>query len=427
MSIKPNHDLISCIFLRLLGLIYLIAFISVWTQIDGLIGSNGILPIKDFLLSIEDYGGKDKYFMIPSVFWFNQSDYFLHLICFGGVLFSILLIVNMLTSLSLILLWIFYLSICTVSQEFLSFQWDALLLETGFLSIFLLPLNLSFKPRLLLPSNTLVIWLFRILLFKFILFSGIVKLASGDLVWRNLTALTYHYQTQPLPNVISYYFHHLPLQFHKLSCLITFFIELIVPFFIFCTRKMRLFAFLTFLFFQLMIMITGNYCFFNLLAIALCFLLLDDSFLKSLRKHFPFNQSNQIKILNWSKIILIPLFILIILMNSIYLTRLFSVQSFWPVFVRQVYSFVVRFHSINSYGLFAVMTVKRPEIIIEGSNDGVHWLQYEFKYKPDKLNEPPPFIAPHQPRLDWQMWFAALSTFRKNPWFINLCVSLFKD
>src|SRR3989338_5002521 len=114
-------------------------------------------------------------------------------------------------------------------------------------------------------------------------------------------------------------------------------------------------------------------------------------------------------------------------MNSIYLTRLFSVQSFWPVFVRQVYSFVVRFHSINSYGLFAVMTVKRPEIIIEGSNDGVHWLQYEFKYKPDKLNEPPPFIAPHQPRLDWQMWFAALSTFRKNPWFINLCVSLLQD
>src|SRR5438874_303891 len=227
------------LFLRLLGVIYLIAFVSLWSQIDGLAGHNGILPSMNYLKAVLDQAGQEGYWQAPTFCWLNSSDGFLHFQCAAGVVLSLLLIAGVAPVPDLILLWAIYLSLSTVCGEFLSFQWDILLLETGFLAIFLAPRQ--WPPRFsreTTPSVT-VLWLCRWLLFRLMFMSGAVKLLSGDATWRNLAALTLHYETQPLPTWIGWYAHQLPDGFHKLSCVIMFVIELAVPFLIFCGRHAR--------------------------------------------------------------------------------------------------------------------------------------------------------------------------------------------
>ena len=407
-----SYFLISMIFLKFLALIYLIAFISLWVQVIGLIGGNGILPVHDYLESVRLRLGPLSFWFLPTLCWFNASDVFLHFLCGVGAILSILILFNMspiVRSVILFFLWLIYLSLVTVSRDFLGFQWDNLLLETGFLSIFL--------PS---TSRPLFVWLLRLLLFKLMFFSGVVKLLSGDPAWRNLTALTYHYLTQPLPNVISYYVYWLPVWFHKLSCFLMFVMELVVPFFIFLNRKLRICSCIVLVIFQVLIMITGNYCFFNLLTIALClFLLEDDIFSGWIRI-----ENSHGKSLRWHNFFVYPLIAIILIVNIMLFARLLQIQINWPLPFKAIYSWVSPFRTINSYGLFAIMTTTRPEIIMEGSNDGMNWFAYEFKYKPGDLKSPPLFVAPHQPRLDWQMWFAALGNYQSNPWFVSLCIRL---
>ncbi len=422
---SQDFFLSSWLFLKLLGLVYLVAFCSLGSQISGLVGSKGILPASDFLNLLRHHMGPERYHVLPTLCWFNASDGFLQFLCWVGALLSGVLILGFAPAPILFLLWSFYLSLTLIGREFLSFQWDVLLLETGFLAIFLAPLGFLPKIHSSTPSRT-ILWLFRWLLFRLMFSSGVVKLSSGDPTWRTLTALNYHYETQPLPTWLGWYAHQLPHWFQKMSVAGMFAIELACPLLIFAPRRLRFFGAAAILFFQLLIAGTGNYCFFNMLAIFLCLFLFDDHMWPEKWRQKVLNKStsHHPATMNWSKWITAPLAVMVIFLSIFEMPRTFRTRIDWPKPAVWVYKAFAPFCLVNSYGLFAVMTTSRPEIIVEGSYDRVHWLPYEFKYKPGDLKRKPDFVAPHQPRLDWQMWFAALGDYRENPWFINFCLRL---
>ncbi len=415
----PTYALINWIFLRALGLIYLIAFVSLWTQIDGLIGHDGILPADELMPAISHQFdlqgiGWERYHQWPTLCWFDSSDGFLHFQCAAGTVLAALLIVGVAPVPCLVLLWLLYLSLATINLVFLGFQWDNLLLETGFLAIFFAPLH--WRPRAAAPSR-LVLWWLRLLLFKLMFSSGCVKWLSADPSWRNLTALTFHYQTQPLPIWTAWYANQLPLWFQKFSCAGMFAIELGAPWLIFAPRRLRFLGAAALAALQFLIMLTGNYTFFNWLALALCLLLLDDQALRPRKLARLFRPARPSTQSGWPAKAIIPLTIVVILLTVAQIASVFGIPSV-------VAAGLAPFRSFNSYGLFAVMTTTRHEIEVEGSDDGVHWLAYEFKYKPGDVNRPPSLVAPFQPRLDWQMWFAALGTYQDNPWLVRFCERL---
>jgi len=424
---KSQYLIAQWVFLRGLGIIYLIAFGSLWVQIIGLVGSDGILPTESFLKAVTNQLGLEQYRVVPTVFWMSGSDLSLHLVCLLGVVMSFLLIIDIAPILSVVLLWGLYLSLLSICRVFLSFQWDILLLEAGFLAIFLAPFKL--KPGLRresLPSPT-VIWLFKWLLFRLTFASGMVKLASGDATWKNLTALNFHYETQPIPSWTSWYAHRLPEGFQKFSTFTMFLIELLIPFLIFAPRRIRIFSCVVMVGFQLSIVATGNYCFFNYLTILLCIFLIDDSIWpKSLSKKISDMRSWNPNMPSgrWSKWIVGPLAFFVVVLTTVPFINRIGGRVPWPSPIVKAVIYFSPIRSFNSYGLFAVMTTERPEIIVEGSNDGKDWKPYGFKWKPGNLSQRPRFVAPHQPRLDWQMWFAALGDYRRNPWFINFCYKL---
>ncbi|MES1262165.1 MAG: lipase maturation factor family protein, partial [Acidobacteriota bacterium] len=302
-----------------------------------------------------------------------------------------------------IILFVYYLSIVSAGQIFMSYQWDLLLLETGFLAIFLSPS----RPR---------VWLFQWLLFRLMFESGAVKLLSHDTSWRDLTALAVHYETQPLPTVLAWYAHQLPLWFQKASTAATLAIELFLPFLIFFPRRLKQLAGFGFITLQTLILLTGNYTFFNLLAIALCLFLFDDAFFARKKKTYrPLAPARP------NRVVSTLVIAAVMTLSCIELGGMFGVA---PEPLGRVADAVSPFGIVNQYGLFAVMTTKRPEVEIEGSNDGQHWLPYVFRYKAGPFNRAPGWVAPFQPRLDWQMWFAALGTFRQNPWFVRFVIAL---
>lgn len=392
------------IFLRALALIYAVAFLSAATQIKGLIGSRGILPLGDFMNVVARQLGRSRFYAMPAVFWIDSSDRALATVCVIGIAFSILLMLGRLERLMLILLYILYLSISLAGQDFFSFQWDALLLEAGFLAIFL-------------GRAQIVVWLFRFLVFRLYFMSGMVKLLSGDPTWHNFSALDYHYHTQPLPNVISWYADKLPRAFQHFSTAATLGIEIIIPFLIFFPRMIRMFAAALMIGLQVLILLTGNYAFFNWLTIALCILLFDDQLLDRFApKGPPFSRPGRT-----ARAAIAVFAGFMALLGAIRLLELFGRS---PEPLSAVAKIASPFQIVNSYGLFANMTTTRPEIIVEGSDDGENWTPYIFRYKPGPLDRAPRWIAPFQPRLDWQMWFAALGNFRQNLWFVGFVEKL---
>jgi len=412
----------SWLFLRFLGVIYFIAFASLGGQILGLVGQEGIIPAGSLLQAVKEAYGVSGYGLAPTLFWFNSSDPVLLGMCYAGAIVAILLVIGFVPVFCLSFLFIAYLSLLTVASEFLSFQWDILLLEVGFFSIFLAGFHLLPKVSSRLKSSSLMVWIFRLLLFRLVFFSGVVKLLSQDVSWRNLSALTYHFETQPLPNSFSWYIHQLPEILLKFATFGTFVVELIVPFLFLLPRRTRHIGALITILFQLSIIVTGNYCFFNLLTIGLCLFLVDDRFWSRQQQ----GETDKKLAKGWPRSVLVPLFCVVLIFSSFQLVRLFDGQL--PrILARplvQMNKMIAPFRILNSYGLFAVMTTKRPEIVIEGSRDGSTWKEYTFKYKPSALDAAPSFVMPHQPRLDWQMWFAALSNYENNPWFLNLCYRL---
>jgi predicted DCC family thiol-disulfide oxidoreductase YuxK len=432
----PTHFLVRWLFLRALGLVYLAAFLSLWNQINGLIGHNGILPADRFMSAVSRQCdvqgiGLERYHLLPTLCWCNTSNTFLDFQCAAGTVLAILLIIGLAPAPSLFLLWLLYLSLVTVGQDFLGFQWDNLLLETGFLAIFFAPLQLLPWPSLEAPPSRLGVWLLRLLLFKLVFSSGCVKLLSGDPNWRNLTALTFHYQTQPLPAWTAWYANQLPVWFQKLSCAATLGIELGAPFLVFAPRRLRFVGALLLAGLQLLILVTGNYAFFNWLTLALCLLLLDDFFLEKLtpsKIRRWFSPAAQPPTVNhprrWPRPLMVGVTVVVLAGSGFMLATTLGVGSPLLCPFSWVAEQLAPFRSVNNYGLFAVMTTQRNEIIVEGSDDGVNWSPYKFKYKPGDVNRRPQFIAPFQPRLDWQMWFAALGGPQQNPWFENFCERL---
>jgi len=410
------------LFLRSLGLIYLIAFASYAVQVKALIGRHGILPAREYLQEHEKRLGRSRFWILPTLCWCSQSDAFLQWICWGGAMLSACQLIGLAQPIVLFLLWLFYLSLFNVSRVFLSYQWDVLLLEMGFVAIFAAPLELwPYWPPVHEPHWS-IRWLLWLLLFRLMFLSGFVKLRSGDPSWRDLTALTFHYETQPLPTRAAWYVQQLPIWFHKVSTVVMYAIELALPFAIFVPGPIwRPVAGLAFVVFMLLIMLTGNYGFFNLATIALCLLLFDDSsFVRVFGAAVP--QLSSLPAL--FPVVAFVIFVLLLLFSANLLFRIFGESHRCLAPLTNFCAWFDRFRLLNSYGLFSVMTPKRLEILIEGSENGKEWRPYHFRYKPGDLDQPPRRVAPHQPRLDWQMWFAAFSDYRYNAWFIALLIRL---
>jgi len=271
--------------------------------------------------------------------------------------------------------------------------------------------------------------------------SGMVKLLSGDFNWAHLTALTYHYWTQPLPNMFSWYANQLPLWFQKLSCAVVLGVEIFIPFLIFCGQWGRLISFFGITGLQLLIILTGNYGFFNLLTIGLCLTLLEDKHFIFLNHFFLFldaheKQKSEVvpekttdsvsEVLQRGVIydFVTAVLAVCVLFVSIGIMADSFGHLILPKPLEKLITVVSPLRSINNYGLFAIMTTERNEITLEGSNDGEHWLPYEFRYKPGDIRKAPQWAMPYQPRLDWQMWFAALGAWRDNQWLMALMLRL---
>jgi hypothetical protein len=441
------------IVLRGLGLIYLAAFGSLAVQLDGLIGSRGILPATEYLDRVGRVLGPrpGTYWQLPTLLWIDASDRALHALCWGGVGLSVLLIAGILPGPCLALLWLSYLSLTVAGQAFLSFQWDILLLESGLLALLLTPWGWRLGRAGDEPGR-FAVWLFRWLVFRLMFQSGVVKLTAGDPVWLSWRALEYHYQTQPLPPWTAWYIHQMPAWFHRLSVGLMFYAELVAPFFIFGPRILRRVGFASLVLLQLLIMATGNYGFFNLLAIVLCLSVLDDRDLKDLAttlhrkgeapregeatredeahwegeapsETLPTPARTKARPPGWS--LLRRVAVGIVGGALVAVTGAQTIETVWPhavipLPVQMIAQAIEPLRSASPYGLFRVMTTERPEITVEGSNDGETWKPYRFRWKPCELDRRPRFTTPHMPRLDWQTWFAALGgDCRMEPWFLR--------
>jgi len=417
MLIRPftaaTYAVSDWVFLRALALIYLAAFVSLGVQIKGLIGREGILPAGVFLGQLQPVFGRARFTAVPTLCWFNASDHSLQFLCWAGVALSLALFVGIAPVATLVLLWACYLSLLNVSGVFLGYQWDVLLLETGFVAIWLAPLDLlpHWPPQVTSP-HPIAVWLARWLLFRLMFSSGVVKLRSGDPTWRALTALTHHYETQPLPTPLAWVAHQLPTWAHKISCAVMFAIELPLPFLFFAPAPLCYVAGALTILLMLLIMATGNYCFFNLLAMALSVLVFDDAVWPRALAGAAVSSSNWPSWAVWTSALVL------VVLSIRPMVSLFDRDVRWPRPLALFFGMLERFHLVNGYGLFAVMTTRRREIVIEGSNDDMTWQAYEFKWKPGDPRRRPRYCMPHQPRLDWQMWFAALGDYRLNLWFI---------
>ncbi len=425
----PTYFVARRWFLRSLGLIYLIAFVSLWVQIDGLVGANGVAPVNQFLTAAGEQLGPRALSILPTVCWLNSGNAFLHFLCGSGVVLSLLLIFEIVPVVSLIALFVFYLSLTIAGQTFLSFQWDILLLEAGFLSIFLAPWQLWPKRGREPPVSRAAFFLLKLLLFKLMVMSGVVKLTSGDDCWWNLTALDYHYWSQPLPTIFAWWADQHPEWFKHFSVAFCLIVEIIVPIFFWTPRRLRLIACGLVVFLQIAIAVTGNYCFFNLLTIALCLLLIDDAVWR--RQRGALQADGGIRAIvspsigqRFSMYGAVAVIIITLPLNAWLIFTAFKPEAKWPRSLVFFYEQIEPFRIANGYGLFRVMTKDRREIVIEGSADGIDWQPYEFKWKPGDVMRAPGWCAPHQPRLDWQMWFAALGSYQQNPWFIRTAICL---
>ncbi|MBN8230754.1 lipase maturation factor family protein [Corallococcus macrosporus] len=415
-----EHRLVRWAFMRLLGGTFLIAFTSLGKQVLGLYGEKGIRPIRDLAQS-ERWAAQGRW-RRPSVFWQDASDAALVRGCRVGQALSLALLFNVAPRLSTGALWGLYLSYVSLGREFLSFQWDVLLLEMGLLGALTAPGGV--RPGLgKRDVSALEVFLFRMLVFRLYFGSGVSKFHSGDRTWRELSACDVYFETAPLPTRGGWAAHQLPRSVRHAGTAAVLAAETAVPFLAFGPRRVRQAAFGIFSALQAAIMATGNYGFFNVQSLALGLWLLDDG---AMRRVLPAGlwrdaePARRPSVLDTalSAATAVP----VLTMGTVELLRR---MGWWPRGPERLVRAVdwledrmLPLHSVNAYGLFAVMTVDRPEITVEGSDDGVHWVEYPFRYKTSALDRPPRQVAPHQPRLDWQMWFAALGS--PPSWFLAL-------
>ncbi|MDG0817780.1 lipase maturation factor family protein [Bdellovibrio svalbardensis] len=415
-----HYEVASWFLSKSLALSYFIAFLSLLPQVLGLYGRQGILSIDHLLYLLDSEMGSERFFHMPSLFWILSSDSAIRFVCFLGMFAASLAFLGFSQSWMFLICWLCYLSFVSCGQNFLSYQWDSLLLEFGFLGLFMAPWRFEWVPFGAHVLNPIILVLCWLLLFKLMLSSGVVKLTHKDASWKNLTALTYHYWTQPLPNPIAYFLHKAPALFQKLSTLVMFSIELIVPVFIFITGTPQAVAAWLLILLQILIILSGNFAFFNVITIGLCLGVIPDPFWK-------ISVSKWIIASAFPTEIALLAFILLVPAAYFWVYKTIFEKSKTLDFLLPYMRFLYPFRISNPYGLFAVMTKNRPELVIEGSNDGLHWQEYEFRFKPASVTKMPSVVAPHQPRLDWQLWFASLESFGENLWLQNLIARMFAE
>ena len=448
---SPSHCWSGWLFIKLLAVTYAFAFLSFGIQIDGLIGSEGILPAEQTMSYVRQNLGQSDWLRFPTLTWWWMSDSALHWHWYAGIVLSLVLFLGWLPHLCLLALWVLYLSLVAVGRDFMAFQWDNLLLETGVLALFLYSPTLRIR-RSSVP-NSWVIALFAWLLFRVMFSSGLGKFyTSQDVSWDNLTALTVHFETQPLPTWFGYYWHQLPRGFHSFSCFMVLIAQVFLPFSLFGFQRMRRTGAMFIMAFQLLIAATGNYGFFNFNTIIIAVLLVDDSFysktavrLKQFSTLKPINdffaglykedhsterRPSRTRLFLLGKASWIALSIVFVFgyfwASMFVMLRTARVQGYNSPATASFLDKIGPLRSINGYGLFVVMTTVRNEIEVQGSNDGKAWKSYRFNYKPGRVDNAPKFMAPHMPRLDWQMWFAALGNVRQNRWFLAFCTQLLR-
>jgi hypothetical protein len=400
---SADYWLVRFLFRRTLGIVYLGAFLVAANQYEALHGENGILPARDFIKQVEF---RDA----PSIFQFVPTDRAIAVCAWAGVALSVLAVTGISdafgTAFSVLVwgaLWVLYLSFVNAGRTFYGFGWETLLLETGFLAIFLGGMGTT-------PPD-IVIWLLRWVCFRVMFGAGLIKL-RGDDCWRDFTCMFYHYETQPMPNPLSWHFDKLPDWIHKTSIGVHHFIELVVPFFYFAPQPFAAIAGILTIIYQGWLMVSGNFAWLNALTIVLAISTFNDALLGAISG------------------VSAPATVLIStpLQFAVYgLLLVVIILSYWPVMnllssMQTMNRSFDPFHLVNTYGAFGSITKERYELVIEGTQDeeitdDTEWRTYEFKGKPTDPSQRPPQWAPYHLRLDWQLWFAAMTPRPRRQWF----------
>ncbi|MFP2924042.1 lipase maturation factor family protein [Pyxidicoccus sp. 3LG] len=406
----PDYWIARLVLQRGLGLCYLLAFLVALEQFRPLLGERGLLPVPEYLARV-------RFRDAPSVFHFRYSDRLLVAVSLVGILLSLAVVLGLpdtwpvpLTMAIWLVMWALYLSIVNVGQTFYSFGWESLLLEAGFLAAFLGPAWSAVPAPL--------IWLFRWLLFRVEFGAGLIKM-RGAPCWRDLTCLDYHHETQPMPNPLSWYFHRLPGPLHRLEVLGSHFAQLVAPVLLFFPQPIATFAGLMMAFTQAWLVLSGNYSWLNFVTIIIAFSAIDDASLASI---LPLEHAGTTAIA-WHDALVLAVAALVVVLSYRPARNLFSREqlmnaSFEPL------------RLVNTYGAFGSITRERHEVVIEGTSDehltpDTEWREYEFRGKPTDPKRRPPQWAPYHLRLDWLMWFAALSPAYYAPrWFLPFMVKL---
>ncbi len=417
--------LVRWLFVRGVGATFAVAFASLVVQIRGLVGRDGILPAYQLVEALGGRLGPTRFWRVPTfAWWTGASDTALVGLCVVGAVAGLAAMLGLAPMVMLALAWACYLSLFHLGQAFLGFQWDLLLLEAGLLAVVWAPVGWRSRLDRDARPSLAGCWLVRWLAFKLVFSSGMVKLASGDASWRDLSALTVHFETQPLPTWIGWLAHQLPRSTLVMGCAATLAIELVLPWAILAGRAGRRLAFCGFATLMLAIGLTGNYTFFNVLTVLVSVALLDDADLvRALPERWHGRVGNvldsviceEASALRWVRRSIAGG--LVVANLAVVLA---PAMGGWGAPLRWVWRVTAPFASVNGYGLFAVMTKDRPEIVIEGSDDGTTWREYVLPWKPGPLDRRPGFVEPHQPRLDWQLWFAALNPRGNRAWVAAL-------
>jgi hypothetical protein len=402
------------IFLRALGLIFCSAFYSLAYQIHGLIGPRGILPASDYLARLAAVlPGIKRLWYIPSVFWLGATDRALTIVVALGLACSVLLVANVWPRVSIAASTLLFLSCVSTLQDFSSYQSDGMLLEAGLISIF-------FAPRGVWPGlgggdppSAISLFMLRWEWFRIYFESGVVKLASGDVHWRNLTAMDEYYQNGPLPAWPGWYVQHFPHWYHAGTVLLTLAVELFIVWAVFLPRRYRVGCFAIVTALQMGIIATANYAFLNYLVLVLGILLLDDELLARLGLPAPVSSAarSRGRARDWIEGIALGWIL--------YATVVAFLAPGSVSLLARPERVLEPFRVANAYGLFAVMTEGRYEIEFQGSSDsGKTWIAYPYRYKPQDVYERPGIYAPYQPRFEWNLWFASLAPWQASPWVV---------
>jgi Lipase maturation factor len=435
----PSYLAARWLFLRALGLIFFSTFYSLFFQIRGLIGPEGLLPARNYLQQVARTTGDARLWLAPTVLWWSSSDRALLALSIVGLAASLLLVFNLAPRGMIFICLVVFLSFISAAQDFSSYQSDSMLMEAGFISLFFAPSGWRPGWGASQPasraSRYLLVWLWFRIYFE----SGIAKMLGHDPEWRNFTAMDQYYQNGPLPTWIAWYAQHLPHWFHASTAFLTLALELVLVFAVFLPRRFRLALFFFVTPWEIGIILTSNYAFLNYLVLSLGVLLLDDMFLSRLlpqRLRAPAGPAPSAQppesreapsSSRWRPQFLAGMKRFRLWVQGFFLTWQFYATSVWLLLmvfgglslplspVRALQPFRIA----DRYGLFAVMTRNRYEIEFQGSRDGRTWVAYPFRYKPQDPHTPPGIFAPYQPRFDWNLWFASLGSWREYPFVLR--------